>query len=69
MTYARVAMSINTNNREGRKAFFVWTSSGSVASASIIIALTLMLGNSYMFILLKKLITLHVGEGDHLFLF
>lgn len=47
MTYARVAMSINTNNREGRKAFFVWTSSGSVASASIIIALTLVLAGGF----------------------
>lgn len=47
MTYARVAMSINTNSREGRKAYFVWTSSGSVASASIIIALTLVLAGGF----------------------
>jgi hypothetical protein len=38
-------MSIG-NNRGRRKAFFAWTSSGSIVSASIIIAFTLLLAGS-----------------------
>jgi hypothetical protein len=42
-------MSI-TNNRKGREPFFAWTSSGSIAYMSIIVAVSLLAGDSFVFL-------------------